>query len=121
MEMRKFWKSWEFWSGIGIGAILFSFLPFNEFAKLTSLVLDAYVVSRALFKKNRGMYYSASYASETYAFVLNTILLSAGVYLFGMDRLQAGYYLAGAYAAFALCRGVTKHLVPSTTKTVVMR
>lgn len=121
MKIRDFWKSWEFGSGVAVIVAIGWLLPFGEAVKLISLALNAYVLSRTIYKKNRCFNYSSTFASEAYAFALNEVFLLYGAISSHVDRLDACRYMFAAYAVFAVCRGVTKHLVPSMTKTVVMR
>lgn len=117
MKLRDFWKSWEFLSLPIVLWLLFS-LPLPEFIRLSSIVLNAYVLSRAIYKISRGLTYSAGFSSEGYAYLLNLGLLGYG--RFSGDFPDFGYFVVGAYTCFALSRGLTKKLRDSKT-TMLMR
>src|SRR5689334_13852752 len=110
--MRRFWLSTEYWLTAVITAVVWYYwrLAVNpdQLAIGVSALLASYVISRTLWKKNRGQFHSGVLTSE-----LQALLVAQGWII--VDRhvltpLLALVLLVANQAIYNVCRGITKSI-----------
>jgi hypothetical protein len=108
---RRSIKTTEFYGTIA--AIIFIFLicrPLDVFLKAVcfAFIVSSFNVSRAMYKKNRGIYSSAMLSGEFLLTMLCNVFIVLCVLFYGIDRLKAAGLIAVTQAIYNIGRGVAK-------------
>ena len=119
--MRRFWQSTEYWTTLILSVLfmlsLFSKSPVNvlHHSIMLSVLLNSYTISRCLFKRNRGLFYTGLQTSELHFTLVQYVWFFSLLYLHKLDNFHALLFILIAQIVYNLCRGMTKAIGSKTS------
>ena len=112
--MHRFWKSTEFWFTLGlVGLFMFGLIKFSginviQHSIMLSILLNSYIISRCIFKQNRGLFYTGLQTSELYFTLIQHIWFLGLLYFKRLDIFHVLVFILIAQVIYNICRGLTK-------------
>lgn len=117
MRLKRSWETTEFISavlGIFILGAVSQILPVDVAYVRMLIVVNAFSLSRALFKYHRGFIHDGLKTGEFWAFIF-CLVMTLGCFIFrGLTATAAADGTCASAVTYILCRGITK-MVPLKT------
>jgi hypothetical protein len=110
---RHWWKTAEWWVGIGFLSILgfcfFRGLSASDLSAWMALGLNFYIIGRTFYKRGRAIMGTSS--GEIHAVTIQGVWNTTALFLNFQSKEETAMWCTLAYGVFCFCRGLAKQRI----------